>query len=525
MQPTAQDISVPKSVTVVYKKSSKRTKLILSSVAILTIASVGALAWYFLSPKDTTKEWKKNTAVVFRRDVDIRLSATGTVRPVNEVKISPKQTGLLKQLYVKQGDRVANGQVLALMDDSNLRGQVEAARGSVETARQAYLKSSRGNRPQEVMVARLQEQRAKAGIASAERNITRLKAQVQSAEAQFSRDKTLAERQSMLATQGAVSDQDRINAITQMQISKSNMDAVRQEYRQSEVALEQTKSDFSVSSEQRSLSATGNRPEDIGAAKGSLQQAEGNLHYLESQLRDMTIRAPFAGLITQKYADNGAIVTPTTSSATTSATSSSIVALAGQLEMVALVAETDIGKIKLGQPVEIRATAYPDQVFHGKVTQIAPAAVVTQNVTTFEVHSGIFDDPKGQLLSGMNVSTSFIAGELKNAMQVPTVSIVSRRASTGVLVPQKDGQPKFTRVKVGPTAGNNTVILSGLNEGDRVFLGLNSEQLKAQGYANGTWGGGGGRGGAGGGGRGGGGRGGASAGAAGGAPIPRSLAH
>ena len=90
----------------------------------------------------------------------MRIIATGTVRPINEIKVSPKSTGLIKQLYVAQGDVVKKGQVLAQMDDSNLRPQLESAEGAYLMAQDNYLKLSNGNRPQEVAIAKLQERRA-----------------------------------------------------------------------------------------------------------------------------------------------------------------------------------------------------------------------------------------------------------------------------------------------------------------------------------------------------------------------------
>ena len=91
-------------------------------------------------------------------------------------------------------------------------------------------------------------------------------------------------------------------------------------------------------------------------------------------------------MVTQRYATEGAFVTPTTSaSSTISATSSSIIALAKGLEIIAKVPEIDLSQIKIGQPVEIVADAYPDQVFQGKVKAIAPEAIVEENVTSFEV--------------------------------------------------------------------------------------------------------------------------------------------
>lgn len=449
---------------------------------VVTPLVIGGAVYYAnRGPSD----WHKNTVKVQSGSIDVCIEATGTIRPFNEVKVSLKVTGLIKKLLVKQGDVVKEGQIIALMDASNLQGQVESARGTYLMAKDSHLKLLHGNRPQEVAISQLQEKRARDVVRQAEHNVTRLKAQVESVIQQALRDDTMAKRQAYLAREGAVSDQDRLNAETQAAMTRAQLDAARRELAAAEAAMAQSKAELASSQQQRDMSQIGNRPEDIAQAAHAVTQAKGNLDFLLSQLNDMTIRAPFAGVITQKYADAGAIVTPTTSSATTSATSSSIVSLAGKLEMVAQVAETDIGKVAVGQDVEILSNAYPETPFHGKVTQIAPAAVVTQNVTTFEVHSSIDDDTKNRLLSGMNVSARFQAGKMNDALLVPTVCIVSRHGKSGVLVPEADGTPTFKPVKVGPTSGTRTVILRGLAAGDSVFVGLSKEGLEQQGYGDG----------------------------------------
>lgn len=481
-------------------------------IALLCVCIVAAIATFLFLSHPNGEDWRKNTVKVERGPVDLVIQATGTIRPINEIKVSPKATGLIKRLLVKQGDSVKEGQVLAEMDESNLRGEIEAARGAYSMAQDTYRKIQHGNRPQEVAIARFQEKRASDIVHQAEQNIIRLKAQYQSITQQSIRDDTMAVRQAYLMKEGAVSDQDRLNAETQANMTRAQLDAAERELAQAQATLAQNKAEFAAAQAQHELSRIGNRDEDIATAKDAVAQAKGNLDNLQSQMDDMTIKAPFAGVITQKYADGGAIVTPTTSAATTSATSSSIVALAGKLEMVAQVAETDIGKIEIGQEVEILPNAFPDKPFHGKVTQIAPEAVVTQNVTTFEVHTSIDDDAKGRLLSGMNVNARFVAGSIDDALLVPTVCIVSRHGKNGVLIPQPDGTPRFKPVKVGATAGTKTVVVHGLEEGDLVFVGLSKDQLDHFGYSEGGPGGmGGGRGGRGG--------------MGGNAPIPRSFGH
>jgi HlyD family secretion protein len=149
---------------------------------------------------------------------------------------------------------------------------------------------------------------------------------------------------------------------------------------------------------------------------------------------------------------------------------------------VAAVAETDIENMHPGQEVLITASAYPGRVFHGKVTLIAPEAIVTQNVTSFEIHTSIDDDPDGRLMSGMNVNSEFIAGRKENVLLIPTVSVVTKKARTGVFVPGADGTPKFTGVKLGSTSDAETIVTEGLKEGDEIFIALSKEQLLEQGY-------------------------------------------
>ncbi len=136
---------------------------------------------------------------------------------------------------------------------------------------------------------------------------------------------------------------------------------------------------------------------------------------------------------------------------------------------MANLAETNISKIRLGQPVTIRADAYPGKTFTGKVSQIAAQAVVEQNVTSFEVRVSL-TDPQRLLRSGMSVAADFQAGELENVLVVPTASVVRRENATGVFVAGVDEQPVFTRIETGATVDNFTEVKSGLKGNEKVLL-------------------------------------------------------
>jgi HlyD family secretion protein len=469
----------PKTTVVcVTGRRARRFKLMALIAAVLVIAvGIGCFVLWRQNQQQAAAA-KQSTIVVSRGTVEVKVSATGTIRPDKEVKVSPKQMGLVKQLLVRQGDYVKRGQALAQMDDVNMRAQLASSQAAYLIAKDQYEKALRGNRPQEVAAAEFQAARTEKAVQAAQQNVARLRLQLQSLEAQAARDARNAQRQVMLAQQGAVSDQDRLNASTQATVTQTQLEMARQELAQAQLQVGEAQAEMAASRQTSSMIRSGNRAEDISAAKHAMLQAEANVNQIKVQLDDMTVRAPFDGVITQKYADEGAIVTPTTSAATTSATSSSIVSLAGSLEMVAQVSEADISKIELGQEVEIVANALPGKTFHGFVTQIAPAAIVTSNVTTFEVHAAIDENDK-ELLSGMNVSVKFISGREENALLVPTVAIVSRRGQPGVLLVREAGkEPEWTPVVIGPTVENKTVIRGGINEGDKIAMGLDKDGLE-----------------------------------------------
>ncbi len=377
----------------------------------------------------------ESTAPVVQQDITVTVTATGTIRPITPVNISPKQSGRLVALYVEQGDQVKAGQVVAKMDETDLKGQLLQARGALAAAQANLHKLQAGNRPQEIQ--------------QAQANVRDLQAQLTTARITNTRNQELL-------SAGAIS---------------------RNAYDESRNAEVSAQAKVQSAQEQLNLSRSGFRKEDIEAARASVLEAQGNLETIQTQLNNTVIRAPFAGVITQKYANIGAFVTPTTSaSSTTSATSSSILALAGPLEAVVNVAETDIRRIYPGQRVLLRVDAYPDRVFGAKVRLVAPEAVVSQNVTSFEVRVQI-DDQKRELRSGMNLKGEFQVGQFKQALLIPTTSVVSEAAKTGVYIPgKKAGRGKFHPIKAGVTVGNQTQVLAGLAAGDRVFITLPSRR-------------------------------------------------
>lgn len=416
---------------------------------------IGATTTYTVVNRGTSKQdIAALTIPVEAKDVTLLISASGKVQPVQSVNISPKNSGTLVELYVEQGDKVKQGQTLAKMDSADIQARIAEARANLAQNQAQLEQALAGNRPQEIAQAQ---------------------AQVDSAQAKAKYTSEQVKRYQYLYQQGAEKKQLLDQAISEDNAAKASLQEAqkRLSLQQSGTRSEQIAQKEAAVTESRAalrLSQAGSRPEEIAQRKAAVAAAQAKLKTEQVNLDNTIIRAAFSGVVTQKYANIGAYVTPTTSaSSSASATSSSVVALARGLEVLASVPEAEIGRIKQGQQVEIMADAYPDQVFKGHVRLIAPEAVKEEGVTLFQVRVAI-DTGLDKLRSGLNVDMTFLGDKVQDALLVPTVAIVTEKGNEGVLVPDAKNKPLFRPVTIGAQIKDQTQILEGVKQGDRIFL-------------------------------------------------------
>ncbi len=422
----------------------KNPRLLLIGLLTVGIVSV-AVGGTMMHRRMTAQQNLDNLTVkVTQKDLRVQITANGKVVAVQTVNLSPKMAGRVAELLVEQGDRVARGALIARMENADLEAQRAQVLAGIAQAKARLEQLRNGTRGEE--------------LAQAESAVQQAVAQVDQARSRLQLATERATRNRTLYNQGA--------------ISRDRLDEVLNEERTAEAALSQAEARVGELENRLQQLRNGARPEEIAQAEAQLAEAEARLQAIDTQLDESFVRAPFSGIVTQKYAVEGAFVTPTTAASTTSsATSTSIVALASGLEILATVPEVDIGQIKMGQEVEIRTDAYPDQVFRGRVRLIAPAAVEEQNVTSFQVRVTITAG-NNALKNGMNTDLVFLGNTLPNALVVPTVAIVTQDGKTGVYVPTTGKKATFVPVTIGPSIGTETQILSGLTEGDAVFVDL-----------------------------------------------------
>ncbi|BAS56982.1 hypothetical protein NIES2135_36720 [Leptolyngbya boryana NIES-2135] len=427
---------------------------------VLALLAAGAIAipsGVFLASRQSSPRQETATISVESKTVTARISASGEIIPVRTVNLSPKTAGKIVQLLVDQGDQVTQGQVVARMESQDIEAERNQAQARVAEAQAKLDQLRAGTRVEEL-------RQGESEVARAEGEVQRVRGLVADANSALDFARTQTRRQRDLASQGAISANSLDEFVRREQNASQTLSQARAQLSQAEAQLSQANQQL----EQRQ---NGARPEEIRQSEAQLASAIAQLQQVQNRLEDTFIRAPFSGVITQRYATVGAFVTPTTqaSAGADGSASTSIFALASGLEVRAKVPEVDIAQIKSGQEVDIRVDAYPQETFKGRVRLIAPEAVTERDVTSFSVRIDILTG-RDKLRSKMNTDVSFLGDSIPETLVVPTAALSTQKGKTGVWVPGENNKPRFQTVTTGLSFDNETQILEGIKAGDRIYV-------------------------------------------------------
>jgi HlyD family secretion protein len=230
-------------------------------------------------------------------------------------------------------------------------------------------------------------------------------------------------------------------------------------------AAELAAAEAQVAQAQANLAALADGPtvEQIMAAEAELAQAGIDLASAEAALAKATIRAPFAGLITDVYYVEGELA------------NGPVVSMfaADSLEVVLEVDEADVASLELGQTAEISLEAFPGVTLTGEISAIAPKAVGTagSSLVAYQVRLALIEQGL-PLRSGMTADAHMVVAERQDVLLVPNQAIHVDRASGSFSVNLVSGDTVAqTPVVIGLRDGQYTQVVEGLEAGDQVLLG------------------------------------------------------
>ena len=207
------------------------------------------------------------------------------------------------------------------------------------------------------------------------------------------------------------------------------------------------------------------------AQQSQVAASRQRLQELLQEQGELTVQAPFDGLVMERFAEPRSYVTPSGSGAgnTSGATKTSLLSLGTGHQLVAALPDNEIGRLQLNQEAMVVLDAFPNQPLDAQVNIIAPRSQVNDNVITFDVTLKLLAD-NSRLRYGMSGDVQFFTEELSPTPVVPTVAVVTRSGQSGVYVVGRDDQPTFRSIALGYSSGSNIQVLDGLEPGERVFI-------------------------------------------------------
>jgi multidrug efflux pump subunit AcrA (membrane-fusion protein) len=358
------------------------------------------------------------------QSLDHVITVEAVLYPLKQANITPKISAPVARFLVQRGDHVHTGQLLAVLEDNDLRAGAQESRELYNQAQAAFTTTTNATVPEDM---------------------TKAKADVDSA------------RQALDAAKKVLDS--RINLLRQGAIAQKLVDDAR-------VAEVQAQAQFDTASEHlKSLQNVG-RVEQVKSAQAQMQAAKAHYESAQAQLSYAEIRSPMNGVIADRPLNIGEVASAG-SPVFTIVDISRVVARAN-------VPAQQAGMLRVGERATISGSGGE---ITGKITVVSPA--VDPSTTTLQVWVEA-PNPGEKLKLGSTVHVSMDAGVIPDALVIPVSALLaSDDGSEKVMIAGSDGLAHEQKVEVGIRSGDSVQILSGVKPGDQVItegaLGLDDK--------------------------------------------------
>jgi HlyD family secretion protein len=210
-------------------------------------------------------------------------------------------------------------------------------------------------------------------------------------------------------------------------------------------------------------------PKEIEVAQAKVVSAQSTLETAQAALEAATMTAPFDGTVISVGAEVGDLISSNNAVVTLSDLSA--------LRVRAIVDETDISQVEVGQEVEITFDAFPGRQFRGQVLEVPYQGTLSQNIVTYEVPISLEGAEGVALKPGMTANLRVVVARRQNVLLIPAMAVQQGEQGNIVMVQDSPQMPMMaTPVEVGFSDGVEVEVVRGLNEGDRVVIQYQSSQ-------------------------------------------------
>lgn len=391
----------------------KKGCLILAIVAFLMMS--GALVYYFAiqnKKNPTVYEYTKPKV----EDVLTKAVASGSIKPRQEVNIKPQVSGVIDRLYVEAGDIVEKGQKLALIKLIPSEVNINSATSNLELARLRFNDAKR----------ELDRQRL----------VNTQQLDIQTAQANYDVSEQELERQRALFSDGVISQQELTNFELDTKLKKNALDNI----------LLNSKNDLSQSQIEFEI-----RQQELEAAQSNLQLLKEGKTANSKQVSNI-VTSTMSGMVLDVPVEEGSSVVERNNF--NEGTNIAIVADMNTLMFEGEIDESEVGKLKIGMPLEIKVGAIDEELFEGVLSFIAPKGVEEDGTVNFKIKADLKIPDSGTFLrAGYSANADIILSKKSNVITVNERDIVV-----------KDGKSYVDKV-VGDQSFEAFEIETGISDG------------------------------------------------------------
>jgi HlyD family secretion protein len=409
------------------------------------------------------------TGHVVRGDITAVVTASGEIKPKNYINLGANAMGPITEIYVKEGDHVRRGQVVAKIEATQAAADVTAQKAAISTSLADSAAAEDGLKALHDAI-----QTAQAGLDRAQAELQRTKTNMDRADELF-KDKLIA---------------------------RQDYDKTRAEYDTAIAGVYEARTKIDQAKSQEAQAR-----QQLISAQRRVSQAQATLTRFADVFDKYSVIAPLDGVVTNLPVRVGETVVPgiQSSSASTVMTVADMSLITAEVK----VDETDIVNVKLGQTADVTIDAIPNKTFKGHVVEIGDTAILrstgvaasqsavsSQEAKDFKVVIAL-DNPPDEIRPGLSCTGKIVTATRQKALTIPIQALTVRQkgdlqppAKAGQAVAQantaddkankeelqgvfvvKDGKAVFQKVDTGITGATDIEVLSGLHDGDQIITG------------------------------------------------------
>jgi HlyD family secretion protein len=378
-------------------------------VAIFLFLFLAAGSLMYLRPRRI----RVSVVKPMRQTISNSITTNGKVEPIHGFEAHAPLAGTVQKLLVKEGDHVQGGQLLLVMDDSKARADLAAAEARLKGAQERYSTLLAGGNEQQLLARRSDLQKANTELDAAQRQLDAL---------------------TRLQQKGAATANEVSAAADRVARAKADLSQLQSSVR------------YSAPERER--------------AQGEINDAGATIQLAQETIAKCNVHSPFAGVVYYLPVRAGGFVNP----------GELLLQEADltQLQVRAFVDEPEIGRLAMGQTVQITWDAVPGRVWEGKIAGL-PSTVVSRGTRMVGEVLCTFENPDHRLLPNVNVNTTIISNNSEEALTVPREAVHEDNGHNYVFV-LRDHHLRLQDVQVGISNLTRVEVRSGISDQDTIAV-------------------------------------------------------